>query len=246
MSYIVPAGTRPGEDNELLKELYDRTVSQWANEASFPVTLIGGASVQYKSGSQSGPVYTPITRARQAEAVRFINEQVFKTPTYLIRPDIASRIEATGMLTRISNAQNRVLNGLFNDARMNRILDQEAKATDPSSIYRLGELLDDVRNGVWSELNDGSPRIDVYRRALQNSYLTQADRKINPPAPAAGAPAPNAANALNEDARSQIRGELVSLKAMIDRAIPRTTDRESKLPLQGATHRIANILDPNK
>ncbi|PYP60861.1 MAG: hypothetical protein DMD26_18890, partial [Gemmatimonadetes bacterium] len=109
VGYIPSAGTRPGEDNDLLKELYDRTVGQWATEAGHVATIIGGGTVQYKSGSQQGAVYSALPRAREIEAMRFLNEEVFKTPTYLIRPDIASRIEAEGMLSRIGSAQNRVL-----------------------------------------------------------------------------------------------------------------------------------------
>ncbi|HEY8309737.1 MAG TPA: zinc-dependent metalloprotease, partial [Gemmatimonadaceae bacterium] len=93
-SYITGAATRPGEDNSDLREIYDRTVGQWTTEANHVVTVVGGAQVQYKSGSQTGAVYTPLSRARQADAVRFINENVFKTPTFLIRPDIGRRIEA--------------------------------------------------------------------------------------------------------------------------------------------------------
>src|SRR2546425_1051940 len=123
MGYVARAGTRPSEDNSLLRELYDRTVNQWATEAAHPVTVIAGGTVQYKSGSQSGPVYVPLSRARQVEAVRFINDNVFRTPTYLIRPEIASRIEPGGMLSRVGNAQSRVLTQLFDDGRMNRLIE---------------------------------------------------------------------------------------------------------------------------
>ena len=71
IGYIPSAGTRPGEDNELLKELYDRTVGQWATEAGHVATIIGGGTVQYKAGGQSGPVYAALSRARQVEAMRF-------------------------------------------------------------------------------------------------------------------------------------------------------------------------------
>src|SRR5205814_4249828 len=101
VTYISAAATQPGEDNDDLKELYDRTVGQWATEAGHVATIIGGGTVQYKSGSQSGAVYSALSRAREVEAMRFLNEEVFKTPSYLIRPDIASRIEAEGMLSRI-------------------------------------------------------------------------------------------------------------------------------------------------
>src|SRR5688572_21386394 len=54
IGYVASAATRPGEDNSDLRELYDRTVNQWATEANHVATLVGGGTVQYKSGSQKG------------------------------------------------------------------------------------------------------------------------------------------------------------------------------------------------
>jgi hypothetical protein len=246
MGYVVQAGTRPGEDNDLLKELYDRTVGQWATEAGHPVTVIAGATVQYKSGSQPGPVYVPLSKARQVEAVNFLNEQVFKTPAYLIRPDIAARIEASGMLTRVGNAQNRVLTAIFADARLNRLVEQPAMNRD---AYTLVEMTDAVQHGVWSELSNGAPKIDAYRRLLQDNYLRMMDGKLNPP-PVNPATAAQLAQfgvvPLMEDARSQLRGELLSLRDDVRRAIPKAADRETRMHLQAAEHRIGDILDPKK
>ncbi|HEY6219049.1 MAG TPA: zinc-dependent metalloprotease, partial [Gemmatimonadaceae bacterium] len=255
MGYIAAAGTRPGEDNQLIQDLYTRTVGQWGTEAGHVVTVIGGGTVQYKSGSQKGPVYVPLSAARQRAAMKFLNDSVFKTPTYLIRPELQSRFEPEGMLTRIGNAQNRGLTGVLNDARMNRLLEGEAMAAmTGGEVYTLGNMLDDLRSGVWSELSAGAPKIDAFRRRLQNEFLTQVDRKINPPAtpPAAGGGGGGggfggaAAEPLSEDARSQLRGELVQLQSDIKAAIPRTSDRDTKLHLQGAEHRIGEILDPKK
>ena len=208
--------------------------------------------MQYKSGSQPGAVYTALSRAREVEAMRFLNEEVFKTPSYLIRPEIASRIEAEGMLTRIGGAQNRVLASVLNDARMNRLLEMEALAKSGSEVYSLADMLDDLRKGVWSEVAEGSPKIDAYRRQLQNEYLTLIDRKLNPVAVATPAQdgggftfgAPQAP--LSEDAKSELRGELVTLQAEIRRATPRASDRETQLHLSGAEHRISGILEPRK
>jgi uncharacterized protein DUF4953/uncharacterized protein DUF5117/uncharacterized protein DUF5118 len=248
MNYVVPAGTRPGEDNELLKELYDRTVGQWATEAGHPVTVIAGATVQYKSGSQKGAVYTPLSHEKQRAAVKFLNDEVFKTPTYLIRPDIALRIEAIGMLNRVGSAQSRVLTAIFQDARLNRLIEQPAMNKDQ---YTLLEMVDDVQHGVWSELATSAPKIDPYRRQLQDSYLRIFETKLNPPPAPAGALGgganPNAAAlALVEDARSQLRGELTTLREEVKRAIPKAGDRETKMHLEAAEHRIGEILDPKK
>lgn len=254
MGYLVTAATQPMEDNSDLLELYNRTVGQWSNEANHVATLVGGASVQYKVGGQAGAVYTPISRARQADAVRFINENVFRTPGYLIRPEVGARVEAGGMITRINNAQSRVLNTIHDDGRMNRLLELEGTASDKGSVYSLATMLDDVRTGVWSETSDSRCTIDAFRRELQNDYLALLDRKLNPPpAPAAGQgggggggfggppPAP-----LSEDAKSHLRGQLVALRADVARAVARSGDRPTELHLQAALHRIEQILEPKK
>jgi hypothetical protein len=250
VTYISSAATRPGEDNDDLREIYDRTVGQWATEAGHVATVVGGESVQYKSGSQPGAVYTPLSRARQQEAMRFINENVFQTPSYLIQPAIARRIEAGGMITRITNAQGRVLTSLLNDGRLNRLIENEALASNRVDAYSLASMLSDLRRGVWTELTQSGVSIDPYRRTLQNQFLSQVNAKLNPPTvvatpgpqfPGFTPPAP-----LLEDARSELRGELVSLRADVRRAVPRVSDRETRLHLEAADHEIGDILDPKK
>ncbi|MGH7618435.1 MAG: zinc-dependent metalloprotease, partial [Gemmatimonadaceae bacterium] len=254
MGYVVSAGTRPMEDNTLLENLYTRTVGQWATEAAHPANVVGAGPVWYKSGSQPGPVYTVNSRAKQAGAVKFLNDSVFKTPEYLIRPDIAARIEPTGMVERIGGAQNRVLNSLLNDARLDRLLELQALAKNPADAYPLPVFLDDVRQGIWAELSAAHPTIDIYRRTLQNNYLTIIDRKLNPPeTPAAaggrgggGGGGRGGAQPLSDEAKYELRAELSELQTDVRAAIPKTTDRETRWHLQGADHRIGEILNPKK
>ena len=153
------------------------------------------------------------------------------------------------MIRRINGAQERVLISLFDDGRLNRLIEQEALAK--ADAYPLPTMLDDVRKGLWSELSSARPAIDAYRRELQMGYLNLIERKLNPEPES---PAAQQARArfcgrqlpLSDDAKSQLRGELVTLRAEIQRAVPRTTDRATQLHLQGAVHRIGEILDPKK
>ena len=247
VGYIPAATIRAGEDNSEMAELYDRTVAQWAMEASHVVTVLGGGTVWYKSGSQSGPVYTPLSRARQAEAMRFLNDEVFLTPRFLIQPEIARRIEADGMVRRINGAQARVLAQVLDDQRLNRLIDTEALSG--GSAYSLASMLSDLRGGIWSELAESRVAIDAYRRALQLSYLGQIDAKLNPKPSAQGSaarfffgPPPPP---LSEDARSQLRGDLLALRAQLQRALPRAADAATRYHLQAGMQRIDRILDPN-
>ena len=249
IGYVSGAAVRPTEDNSDLLEVYDRTVGQWATEAGHVTTVIGGGTVQYKSGSQSGPVYVGLSKARQTEAVRFLNDNVFKTPTWLIRPEIAGRVEASGMLTRINGAQSRVLNGALDDGRMNRLLEGEALASNKASVYTLSALLDDTRKGIWSEIYTGQS-IDAFRRDLQNDYLGVMDRKLHP-VPINPVLAQQAAQfgfrfvTLSDDAKSEVRGTLVALRSDL-RAASGKGDRATQLHVAGAIKRIDDILDPKK
>jgi hypothetical protein len=251
--YIAEATTRPGEDNSDTKEIYDRTVGQWATEATHVVTVIGGGEVQYKSGSQPGPVYMPLSRARQVAAMKFLTDNVFSTPTYLIRPELSRRIEAEGMINRIVAGQSRVLASVLNDNRMNRLIEEEALAKDRTTVYPLANMLDDLQHGIWSELSGGRVAINAYRRSLQMVYLTQVDQKLNPEDEASSRPAGPPRNPfgrrnipLSEDAKSELRGELVALREDIRRAVPKAADRETRMHLEAADHRIGDILEPKK
>ena len=126
----------------------------------------------------------------------------------------------------------------------------EALAGNKGDSYSLAAMLDDLRRGVWTELSQSRVSIDPYRRTLQNQLLTQINAKLNPP-PVTATPAPafpgfTPPAPLLEDARSQLRGELVSLRAEIRRAIPRAADRETRLHLEAADHQIGEILEPKK
>jgi hypothetical protein len=249
VGYNMGAAVKPGEDNSGLREICDRTGGQWATEASHVATMIGSRTVQYKSGSQTGAVYTAMPRARQADAVRVLNDKVFRTPTFRIRPDIAARIEAGGMLNRINGAQGRVLAALFNDGRLNRLLEGEAVATNENNVYTLAGLLDDLRRGIWSEVYAGQS-IDAFRRELQSDYLTQINNKLNPPPvnPALVAQAAQfgiTLTFLSDDAKSQLPGTLVRLRNDLRGAASRG-DRATQLHVQGAIKRIDDILDPKR
>jgi hypothetical protein len=246
VNYITGATVRPGEDNADLREVYDRTVGQFATEANHVATMVGGGTVQYKSGSQPGPVFVALPKTRQQEAVRFLNDNVFKTPTFLIRPEIASRIEAGGMINRINGAQTRVLGTLLDDGRLNRLLEGEALATNKADAYALSNLLDDLRRGIWSEIYTGSAA-DAYRRELQSDFLTQVGNKLNPPPVNAALEAQLRQFGIirtpaSDDAKSQLRGTLVSLRN--DLRGYRGGDRATQLHVAGAIHRIDEILDP--
>ncbi|MEI6667714.1 MAG: zinc-dependent metalloprotease [Acidobacteriota bacterium] len=227
---LISATTQPGEPFDDLQELYDRLVGQWALEMNHVVPIVGGFSSQQKAGGQQGVIFTPVSRERQAAAVKFLNDKAFATPSFLIRPDILRRIEPAGVLERIRVAQTRVLTGLMNAARFTRLVEQES--IDKANAYKAVDLIADLRKGIWSELDKTAVVVEASRRALQRSYLDLMYDKLNGRTPA------------TDDARGVIRGELRALAAQLTTATAKATDRATRLHLEDARDQIAKALDP--
>jgi hypothetical protein len=256
MPMLLPVTQKAGEDNSDLAEIYDRLVAQWSDEMGHVASIVGGATAQVKYGSQSGPVYTPVSRERQVAAVQFLNAHVFHTPTFFLDKAVTSRIEANGSLSRINEAQGRILHTLLEDPRLRRMAETAAHG---GSVYTIADLLADVHHGIWTELDDRSVSIDVYRRSLQRAYLDQLGAKINgtrnegfsiilsplrAPNPRRQAPEPGPATMT--DAKAAMRAELVVLQREIMAALPRAADAATRAHLEDSRVAIERILDPNK
>ena len=249
---LIPAAVQDGQDYDDLALLYTRLIQQWNREMNHVAILIGGAQAQEKYAGQSGPRYTPWPRARQRAAVRFLNENAFATPGFFLVDDILRRIQVEGALARINQAQTSVLNTLFNNRRLERLVEFEALADNRAQAYGLLEMLAEVRGGVWTELGSGSVTIDPFRRELQRSYLTIVATKVNPPAPPTGGGGGggfggfNAPARATSDVRAAFRSELRALDGQLQRAVGRTTDRATRAHLEEARDRIREILEPDR
>src|SRR5258708_22389632 len=150
--------------------------------------IIGGFNSQEKVVGQEGRGFNLIPKEKQKEAVKFLTENAFTTPAWMIDEEILRRIEPVGVIDRIHTAQNRVLTQLLNSARFARLMEQET--LDGNLAYSPVEFLASVRKGIWKELDAPAVKVDPYRRELQRSYLKAVDTKLNPAATAAATPTP--------------------------------------------------------
>ena len=244
---LVPATTtQAGQPYNDLNELYGRMLGQWTLEMNHVAAIVGGYNSQQKHIGQTGVRFDLIPKARQTEAVRFLNDNAFATPMWAIDKEILRRIEPIGALNRVRNAQNSVLNNLLSSSRFARLVEQSA--LDGVAAYDPAEFLADVRNGVFSELNSPTPVVDAYRRNLHRAYLDIANNKLNAPAATLpqGLPASFAAMFITSgDERAFYRAELREISAAAGAAMGRATDRATKIHLQAIQDQIGKILDPN-
>jgi hypothetical protein len=247
---LIPATVRDGQDFDDLNELYGRLIGQWGTELRHVTWVVGGTDAQEKYAGQDGVRYRPLSKARQQEAVRFLNANAFATPTYFLVPDILRRIEVEGALRRINQQQAGILNQLFTDRRLERLIEFEALAPNKADAYSLSEFVGDVRTGIFSELRAASPVIDAYRRELQRSFIVAAGAKINPPPVQLpqGLPPQFAAQfgpaRATSDIRAVFRAELRALDRDLQAASGRARDAITRAHIDDARDRISKILEP--
>lgn len=236
---------KPFKNYDDLEEMYGQVVTQFNRYMGHVKTNVGGVAEVYRAVSQDEPVYTHTPKDVQKSAVAFLNKQLFNTPEWLMNDSIFARTSDFGALEKIRGVQANTLNSVLDLGRLGRVIENEALNGDKA--YKITELFDDLRKGIWSELPAGK-KIDVYRRALQRAYIERMDYLMTNDGPNIPAAARRfygtQINASQSDIRPIARGELKVLQKDIKSAIARTSDRMSKLHLEDALERVNMILDP--
>ena len=229
---MAATSSRKGDPWTELEEVYGRMVSQWTTEMNHVVRMVGGLNSQQKHIGQNGVRFEVLARAKQQEAVQYLVANAFQTPTMMVRPEILRRIEPSGIIDRVRNAQSSIMNGLLNNARIDRMVEQVA--LDGAAAYSPLDFLTELRNGVWAEVMKPGANIDIFRRNLQRTYLSIIDNRLNGPT------APSA------EVRSLLKGELRAVGEAVDNALQRggTRDEATARHLRDVIDEVATILDP--
>ncbi|MBO6524531.1 MAG: zinc-dependent metalloprotease [Balneolaceae bacterium] len=230
--------SEPGEDYTELQEIYRELVGQWSRYARHVATNVGGVYQTRKTSDQSGWVYTPVDKDYQIEAMEFLNEHAFSTPTWLLDQDILRRIEHAGAVERIKNLQAGILRSTMNAGVMTRLTEQEAFDDD---AYSLLEMLSDLRQGLWSEVYNNRT-IDTYRRSLQREYISYIHTMFEDDVLEGRFGAPDL-DIKDSDIRPALRAELMQLRTDIRSARSNIRDRASRTHLDDVTARINEILN---
>ncbi len=247
MKKLIPATTTDGKDYSTLREIYGEVWGQRNRELGHVANVVGGVIRTAKVAGQSGQVHTPVDRAKQREAMAFLKKEGFSTPTDFLAPEILVLIEPTGSVDRVASNHRSLLNILLNNDRLSRLVNTSA-VPPKSRPYALSEMLLDLRDAVWTELNAVKVAPDVFRRNLQRMHIDMIGAKLNPPpfSPPSNLPSGFSfppPTPLPGEARALLRLELTDLDAAIARALRKAADRETRAHLEDARLQIKDILD---
>ncbi len=243
----LPEWTREeGDKYDNLEEMYRELVGQFSRYMGHVLKNVGGVYETFHSVEQPGDVYAPTPKARQREAVGFLNAQLFQTPLWLVDDTILNKISSPSGSDPVGSIQTGALSSLLSATRLNVLVQSEERYGE-TNVYTAEDLLSDAHKGIWKELVTHQP-VTMRRRNLQKTYVESLISILSP----AGAPtgiSPGlillfGPNTKNTDLPSIVRAELSELRTQIQANLPMMTDRLSRYHLQDLAERIRRALDP--
>ena len=233
-----------GEDFTDLQTLYNEVIGQYNRYIGHVTMNIGGMNENFKTYDQKGPVYDFVNKSLQHDAVMFLNQQVFKTPTWLIYNPELSKFDNGVVINRIKTVQTNALANVLNPSRMARMFDNEVKSS--VAAYTVINLFDDLRPGIFP-----AAKPDPFQRNLQRGYIEDLKRFLNDDASQTfpGATPAQLANlgltpiniALS-DLRPMVRAELTKINV----SLPKSGDALTVAHYADLRLRIKEALNPTR
>ena len=225
-------------DYEDLKELQGELLGVWSRYVGHVATHIGGVYEDTKKPNQGGVVYNFAPKQEQQEAMAWLHDNAFTSPTWLLNNNILQTTDHYGYTERIRSLQARHLNNILDFDVLGRLIDGEVVSNENYSAL---EMLQAMRKGIWKELNSNAS-VTVFRRNLQRAFIERMDYLMTEELkPGRGV---DYYNVNQSDVRALVRGELNTLKNAINVRKNSVTDIETKYHYQDAIKRIELILDP--
>lgn len=234
-----------GKNYDDLEDLYQQVVGQYRRYMGHVTANIGGVYEYFKTYDQEGAVYQHVPRDKQVRAMKFLHEQLFETPQWMLDDEIFNKFQFDGYLEQLRSLQERTLNNLLDFGRFARMMENEELNDE---AYTALEMVQDLRLGLFRELNRGS-EITRSRRNLQRSYITRMHQLMTEEQSALPARYRRYINRSSievktSDIRPLVRAELKILKADLQRGLRRTTDTMTRYHIDDAIERINDILNP--
>ncbi|HEY9262720.1 zinc-dependent metalloprotease [Chitinophaga sp.] len=212
---------------EALKSMYENVMLQYHRYMVHVVKNIAAVNYTVRGDNDDLPAYAVVPKAKQVAAVKFFNDELFNTPTWLIDPVIRDQVANPADISPVDIMQTNTVNSMLDVKRINYIMMLERRF-GPDKTLGIMEYMSLLHQGIWSDLNNGTVKIDAYHRNMQQNYLGalyKITRDIKP-------------EVSESEASSIANADIKSIAAMIKKAIPRATDAATKAHLVAMNEKI--------
>ena len=236
MENIEAWSTKPNEDYSSLNNRFTQVSGQFARYLGHVSKYIGGVKETPKMVEQKGAIYELVSKSEQKEALKFLSENVFTTPNWLLKTSVLTKIDKSPVEV-VENLQKTVLNRVLSEGVLNKLYEGESLDANAYAVY---DYLQDIKNSVFSELKSSS-KIDIYRRNLQKNFVETLIARTQASKPSTGRNAETISD--NSDVKSLTRGVLREIKADASKNAQNAQDAVTKYHLEDLVYRIDKALE---
>ncbi|MEL7496382.1 MAG: zinc-dependent metalloprotease [Planctomycetota bacterium] len=193
---ILESFVEDGEPWEKARRGYLMTLGLQVKSASMMANWLGGTYVyRDKKGDPNGRTPVQVVEAKkQRDALNFVIENMFFDEAYGLNPELINHMTvdyfddtfnritnepAWPIHDRIMGVQATALTQLLNPTTLRRVYDNEFRVPADDDAVTLKEVMDEISNAIWSELDKApkgkfsvrKPAISSLRRNLQSEHL---------------------------------------------------------------------------
>ena len=257
LDFLVPATTREHEGFDVLERMYKAIVANRTIWLKGAAKELGGV-VERRTLTVGEEPFKRVPAGRQREILAFLIENLRQAQTFL-RPEIVNRIMPANAIKPVMDSQEAILDAMLAGGLYKQMMD--ATILEPETAYHLADYLNDMKAGLFAELQEEKPLVDTIMRASQRHFLTTIKQLLaayeSKPDPiliqmlgAFGLPPEMAEYLLSSgqgtDFRNVVRMMLRELRGELSAALERVTDMTTKAHLEDLLQEVDFILSGNK
>ena len=196
----------PNKDYSDLNEIYDELLGVYSRYIFHVIGIVGGINQTLHNTNQVDVfTYVNVDKAYQMEALSFLDLELWKTPNWLRNKKIISQINNLDGLYKIEKIQERAINSLLSNYRLNKML--SASKTIEGNALEFDNLID----MLFESIIDKIAPTDQFSRNLQISFTKKINTLIE-----------------EDDLEGVIKSKALSVKRKINKLSERKSRSSSK------------------
>ena len=196
----------PNNEKTVLNEIYDELLGVYSRYIFHVIGIVGGINQTLHNTNQDNIfTYVNVDKAYQMEALSFLDLELWKTPNWLRNKKIISQINNLDGLYKIEKIQERAINSLLSNYRLNKML--SASKTIEGNALEFDNLID----MLFESIIDKIAPTDQFSRNLQISFTKKINTLIE-----------------EDDLEGVIKSKALSVKRKINKLSERKSRSSSK------------------
>jgi len=196
----------PNKDYSDLNEIYDELLGVYSRYIFHVIGIVGGINQTLHNTNQVDVfTYVNVDKAYQMEALSFLDLELWKTPNWLRNKKIISQINNLDGLYKIEKIQERAINSLLSNYRLNKMLSAS------KTIEGNGLEFDNLIDILFESIIDKIAPTDQFSRNLQISFTKKINTLIE-----------------EDDLEGAIKSKALSVKRKINKLSERKSRSSSK------------------